>query len=126
MQQNGKIPLDYAPAPRPMSRRRLAGICGTAAGVSIAIGGVVYAITPTTMPVLSGKMASPGIRAATQPASIALPGSRLAPPTRWQEPVSAPVPATRPTSMVLPGDRSAPSTEWQEQPVAPSHPEGEP
>lgn len=122
MQQNGNNPLEYAPAPKPMSRRRLAGICGTAAGVSIVIGGVVYAITPTTMPVLSGKPASPGIRPATQPASVALPGARLAPPAQWQQP--APVSTTRP--IALPGEGSAPPTQWREQAVPPADPKSKP
>lgn len=50
-------PLDYAPAPRRMSRKTFALIAGTV-GATVVIGGVVYRATHSApAPIIKGKIA---------------------------------------------------------------------
>ncbi len=77
--------LDYAPAPKPMSRTRLALLVGGLGSATFLIAGSVYHLKTAPPPMLIGDMAAPATRfsPATQPTSPALPGGIASPTTQW-------------------------------------------
>ncbi len=87
-----KAPLiDYAPAPRSMTKARLAFLIGGISGATILIAGTTYElVSSTTRPVLMGEIAAPAplVRPTTVPC---LPGMPLRAATTQFSPATQPV-----------------------------------